>query len=226
MTGWGGASQGMTGRGWGAAQPGARKQHAGSTAARALAPGPSGLRSARSRASLSEAGGACRSHVCGAQHRGGPQGSHPRCVFRLPWAADGHLLQRPERQGARGAEPGSGAGACGARHWSGEARGEFGPPDVRRTPGHEAWRSAGGQPLSSPRVLWDHRRPRPQGARACTHHGGVRAPAWGTPGARVSPSRWERCGWPVPGPWVAESPSAPFGFVLAASPPFRRQAAR
>ena len=49
-----------------------------------------------------------RSHVRGAQHRGGPQRSHPRCVFRLPRTADGHLLQWPERQGARGAEPGGG----------------------------------------------------------------------------------------------------------------------
>lgn len=67
----------MTGQGAGRAQPGAPEQHAGSTAVRAPAPGPGGLRSASRRAAVSEAGGARRSHVRGAQYRGGPQGSHP-----------------------------------------------------------------------------------------------------------------------------------------------------
>lgn len=61
-------------------------------------PGAAGRTAALSEAGRADGGG----HVCGAQHRGGPQGPHPRCVFRLPRAPDGHLFQRPERQGARG----------------------------------------------------------------------------------------------------------------------------
>lgn len=65
-------------------------------------------------AALSEAGRADGGgHVCGAQHRGGPQGPHPRCVFRLPRAPNGHLLQRPERQGAHGTPGRPGPGTEG-----------------------------------------------------------------------------------------------------------------
>lgn len=61
-------------------------------------PGAAGRTASLSEAGRADGGG----HVCGAQHRGGPQGPYPRCVFRLPRAPDGHLFQRPERQGARG----------------------------------------------------------------------------------------------------------------------------
>lgn len=91
-------------------------------------PGAAGPTAALSEAGRAEGGPGRRGgHVCGAQHRGGPQGPHPRCVFRLPRAPDGHLLQRPERQGARGALGCSGPGTEGT-----EGRKEGGGEDGSR----------------------------------------------------------------------------------------------
>lgn len=121
-------------------------------------------------AALSEAGraeggpGRRGGHVCGAQHRGGPQGPHPRCVFRLPRAPDGHLLQRSERQGARGALGCSGPGTEGRKEGGGEdgsrpdrdardPRPQTPPPRKRREPfppadcGVTAARARGALPL-------------------------------------------------------------------------------
>lgn len=55
-----------------------------------------------------------RRDVRGAQHCRGSPRPHPRCVLRLPRAPHGHLLQRPERQGERGAA-GPGAGRVSRR---------------------------------------------------------------------------------------------------------------
>lgn len=115
-------------------------------------PGAAGRTAALSEAGPADGGG----HVCGAQHRGGPQGPHPRCVFRLPRAPDGHLLQRSERQGAR-RMPG-----CPGLGTEGRAAAQKGlaPAEARATRSRGRRHAGSGESPPPAGGLWGHGRPR------------------------------------------------------------------
>lgn len=128
-------------------------------------PGAAGHTAALSEAGRADGGG----HVCGAQHRGGPQGPHPRCVFRLPRAPDGHLLQRSERQGARGTPGCPGPGTEGRE----AAQRGLAPTWARATAVADAATPEAARALPAG-GLWGHSGPRSRRIPSALARGGSR----------------------------------------------------